>query len=344
MLRSHPRNRSTFRPSLEALETREVLNCTFTVDGTTLTIQAASGGSTITITDNGTGFGNNITAQCKGENAKTFASIQTLNFIGSNNKDKVTYNIVAPNGFSAARFININPMGGNDIINFNANNVNLVANSNLNVNIQQGTDAPTINASYSGVIGSLNTAANLTFVATAGLSPSVICGQFQINSGSIGTAIVRVAEKGGLIARGFRVPIEHLDRIKIPVIARVSIRGRDHFLVFKGAQNGRIFVADPAFGNGSYRLAAFEKIWSGLMIGFIRSGENPQGHELLITERDQLGEEWFRVAQRNHRSVRDLAGPNMVTVNISLLPPQLERLVPGLDPAFPNLVGTRIRF
>jgi predicted double-glycine peptidase len=156
--------------------------------------------------------------------------------------------------------------------------------------------------------------------------------------------IVRVAEKGGLIARGFRVPIEHLDRIKIPVIARVSIRGRDHFLVFKGAQNGRIFVADPAFGNGSYRLAAFEKIWSGLMIGFIRSGENPQGHELLITERDQLGEEWFRVAQRNHRSVRDLAGPNMVTVNISLLPPQLERLVPGLDPAFPNLVGTRIRF
>jgi hypothetical protein len=192
MLRSHPRNRSTFKPSLEALETREVLNCTFTVNGTTLTIQAANSGSTITITDNGTGFGNNITAQCKGENAKTFASIQTLNFIGSNNKDKVTYNIVAPNGFAATRFININPMGGNDIINFNANNVNLVANSNLNVNIQQGTAAPTINASYSGVIGSQSIGANLTFVATAGLSPSVICGQFQINSGSIGTANITV--------------------------------------------------------------------------------------------------------------------------------------------------------
>ena len=41
--------------------------------------------------------------------------------------------------------------------------------------------------------------------------------------------IKRVAEKGGLVAQGFRVPIEHLDRIKIPVIARVSIRGYDHF-------------------------------------------------------------------------------------------------------------------
>jgi hypothetical protein len=190
------KRKSTFIPSLEALEDREVMNCTFTQNGSILSITAGSGGSTLTITDNGTGFGNNITAQCKGQNAKTFASIQTINFIGSNNKDKVTYNIVAPNGFSANRFININPMGGNDIINFNANNVNLVAESSLNVNIMQGQDAPTVNASYSGMIGSQGIGAALNFQATAGLSPSTICGQFQINQGSLGN--VNISVSGGV--------------------------------------------------------------------------------------------------------------------------------------------------
>jgi predicted double-glycine peptidase len=156
--------------------------------------------------------------------------------------------------------------------------------------------------------------------------------------------IKRVAEKGGLVAQGFRVPIEHLDRIKIPVIARVSIKGYDHFLVFKGAQNGRIFVADPAFGNGSYRLASFEKIWSGLMIGFVRQGENPRDHLLMVEEKDALGEVYDRIAQRNRRAVKELTGPNTVSFNLSLMPPTIGELAPGLDSVFPHILNTRTRF
>lgn len=156
--------------------------------------------------------------------------------------------------------------------------------------------------------------------------------------------IKRVAEKGGLIAQGFRVPIEHLDRIKIPVIARVSIKGYDHFLVFKGAQNGRIFVADPSFGNGSYRLASFEKVWSGLMIGFVRRGENPRDHLLLVEEVDALGEAHERIAQRNRRAVKELVGQSTVSLNVSLMPPQMEILVPGLESVFPSVLNTRTRF
>jgi hypothetical protein len=157
--------------------------------------------------------------------------------------------------------------------------------------------------------------------------------------------IKRVAEKGGLIAEGFRVPVEKLDRIKIPVIARVSVRGYDHFLVFKGAQDGRIFVADPAFGNGSYRLAAFEKIWSGLMIGFVRRGDNPQAHELVVEAQDELAEVWGRVASRNLRSAVGAQRQSTAdTFGLSLMPPVLGNLVPGLEPVFPRLLSTRTPF
>ena len=157
--------------------------------------------------------------------------------------------------------------------------------------------------------------------------------------------IKRVAEKGGIIAEGFKVPVEQLDKIKIPVIARVSIRGYDHFLVFKGAQNGRIFVADPAFGNGSYRLAAFEKIWSGLMIGFVRRGDNPHGHHLVVEASDELGDVWDRVTARNLRpAVGDMRASSTSSFNLSLMPQEVGRLVPGLDSVFPRILATRTSF
>ncbi len=157
--------------------------------------------------------------------------------------------------------------------------------------------------------------------------------------------IKRVAEKGGIIAQGFKVPVEQLDKIKIPVIARVSIRGYDHFLVFKGAQNGRIFVADPAFGNGSYRLAAFQRIWSGMMIGFVRRGENPHGHELVVESKDELGEVWDRVTARNLRpAVGDMRASSTTSFNLSLMPEVIGTLVPGLESVFPRVLETRTRF
>jgi len=156
--------------------------------------------------------------------------------------------------------------------------------------------------------------------------------------------IRRVAEKGGLVARGFRVPIEQLDRIKIPVIAQVTIRGYQHFLVFKSAQDGRIFVADPAFGNGSYRLSSFENIWSGVMIGFIRQGDNPRDHQLIVKSDPSLGEIWERVTERSRDAARFAGRPATTAFNFSTLPETLDRIVPGLESVFPRFLTTRTRF
>lgn len=157
--------------------------------------------------------------------------------------------------------------------------------------------------------------------------------------------IRRVAEKGGLVARGFRVPIEHIDRIKIPVIARVSIRGYDHFLVFKAAQNGRVFVADPAFGNGSYRLASFEKIWSGLMIGFVRRGQVPGDHGLEVEPADDLGAIWEIATQRSIGALVDPGrAARSLAFSASLAPPGLVDVLRGSESVFPKLMLTATEF
>lgn len=155
--------------------------------------------------------------------------------------------------------------------------------------------------------------------------------------------ISRVAQKGGLIARGFRIPIEHIDRIKIPVIARVSIRGYDHFLVMKAAQNGRVFVADPAFGNGSYRLAAFQKIWSGVMIGFVRRGQKPGDHGLEVEESDDLGAIWERATDRTISSLAEPVAPGTAAFSASLMPLALTR-IPGLESVGPRFIYTATEF
>lgn len=157
--------------------------------------------------------------------------------------------------------------------------------------------------------------------------------------------IRRVAEKGGLVARGFRVPIEHIDRIKIPVIARVSIRGYDHFLVFKAAQNGRVFVADPAFGNGSYRLASFEKIWSGVMIGFVRRGQVPGNHGLEVEPSDDLGPIWEIATQRSIGALVDSGrAARSAAFSASMVPPGLTDVIRGTESVFPRLMLTATEF
>lgn len=83
-----------------------------------------------------------------------------------------------------------------------------------------------------------------------------------------------VVQKGGLVAAGFRVAPENLDKLRIPAITQIDVRGYKHFVVIRGTQNGRVYVADPRFGNMTYRLPAFVKVWSGVLLGI-----KPRGYQ-----------------------------------------------------------------
>jgi uncharacterized protein len=73
----------------------------------------------------------------------------------------------------------------------------------------------------------------------------------------------RYAQQQGYVVGGYRIDdVHHLNRLNVPVITLMSIRGYAHFVVIKGVADGQVFIADPAFGNRSQSLEKFAREWN----------------------------------------------------------------------------------
>ena len=46
-----------------------------------------------------------------------------------------------------------------------------------------------------------------------------------------------------------------------PAIVPTVIGGNDHFVVFRGVEDGHVILADPGFGNRSMTIDQFEAVW-----------------------------------------------------------------------------------
>lgn len=69
------------------------------------------------------------------------------------------------------------------------------------------------------------------------------------------------AQKKGFKAVGLAVDFESLSKVKIPVIIFVSVRGIDHFSVYKGMNKEYIYLADPSFGNIKIKIHRFKEMF-----------------------------------------------------------------------------------
>lgn len=79
--------------------------------------------------------------------------------------------------------------------------------------------------------------------------------------------IKRFAEEEGYVSRGYRLKgIGILQRLKVPAITLVNVRGYAHFVVVKGTADGYVFVADPAFGNRTVPVREFDKEWNSVVL------------------------------------------------------------------------------
>lgn len=65
----------------------------------------------------------------------------------------------------------------------------------------------------------------------------------------------------GFKADGFQVPLQKLFDSRLPAIVLISEKGYNHFVVIKGAEDGRILLGDPSSGTRSITRAHFESIW-----------------------------------------------------------------------------------
>ncbi len=83
------------------------------------------------------------------------------------------------------------------------------------------------------------------------------------------------AERAGYRAAGYRVPVDKLERLRIPTIALLNVRGYSHFVVLNAVRNGRAFVADPAMGHRVVPLAEFAAGWNGLVFAVFGRNASP---------------------------------------------------------------------
>lgn len=69
------------------------------------------------------------------------------------------------------------------------------------------------------------------------------------------------AQTKGFKAVGLAVDFDTLSKVKIPVIIFVSVRGIDHFSVYKGMDEEYIYLADPSFGNIKIKTHRFKEMF-----------------------------------------------------------------------------------
>lgn len=84
--------------------------------------------------------------------------------------------------------------------------------------------------------------------------------------------IKRYALSIGFRGRGYRASLDALQRVRIPTIALLNIRGYKHFVVVKKTTHQYAYLADPALGNRIMPLDEFEQAWSGVIFAIIGPG------------------------------------------------------------------------
>lgn len=71
----------------------------------------------------------------------------------------------------------------------------------------------------------------------------------------------RFAESRNFRVVGYRLDFEDLVKLGVPVIVPIIPLGFKHFVVFRGTDNDRVYLADPARGNISEPIYQFKAEW-----------------------------------------------------------------------------------
>ena len=76
----------------------------------------------------------------------------------------------------------------------------------------------------------------------------------------------------GMRGRGYNMAPEMLDRVKVPTIVLLDIRGYKHFVVLKKTTPDKVYLADPALGNRVVARQEFVSGWNRVVFAVIGQG------------------------------------------------------------------------
>jgi len=115
------------------------------------------------------------------------------------------------------------------------------------------------------------------------------------------------AKSKGYQVTGYKMDIEFLKKLNKPVLVPVKFKNYRHFVIVKGVLADRVFIADPAAGNISMKIARFKTVWNndiGLVIEKAHEKDEAQDYELKVKEED------FLVA--DYKNIRRLIDQNII--------------------------------
>jgi len=99
----------------------------------------------------------------------------------------------------------------------------------------------------------------------------------------------RFVELIGLQGAGYgEMSVADLTASNEPAIVPIHMRGLDHFVIFRGVRGDRVVLGDPAFGNLTLPVSAFEAVWKSRIAFYVRTrGKDSIAHSrLAATELD----------------------------------------------------------
>jgi predicted double-glycine peptidase len=111
----------------------------------------------------------------------------------------------------------------------------------------------------------------------------------------------------GLRADGFELPLQKLIDSALPAIVLVADKGYRHFVVIKGAADGRILVGDPSSGTRAMGRAAFESIWANKLLFVI--------HDTPAAPQFNMTADWRAAPRAPLDTGIDRSGLGMVTMS-----------------------------
>ncbi len=96
----------------------------------------------------------------------------------------------------------------------------------------------------------------------------------------------KLSEKMGFRAYGVKTNLQGLVKLGKPSIVTIVIGNYKHFVVFRGVYKGRVFIADPAFGQTVLDPEDFERMWYKNIALVVEPGDRKSENLLKVTDAD----------------------------------------------------------
>jgi len=113
-------------------------------------------------------------------------------------------------------------------------------------------------------------------------------------------------------ADGYKIDMQKLRQITIPVITLIDTRSYKHFVVVRRVDNRFVYVSDPSFGNRRITLEDFEASWNRVI--FVVTGQASGQPEGLYAERLNLNLPKYQALQAANIWQRFSMDPSMSLV------------------------------